>query len=223
MIQRRSKFIILVTVLAVIIVAFPITFYEYNSKPVPIETTNSITQYVWKEPFLNCTGGSIFWIHGSSTTNISTTGYTNSALSISVAGLACNRDFSGWFLSFNGSLVHKLHPKSLIVCAYDPSSVFFGDRFQPILSNLSFVKYGTNYYSNNNRWSYGVYSFTNYGYSSSPSSYHFAAQNNTTYRDTNICINFDQFGMPFQAMFKVELTGLAKPVYAEVDIDMEES
>jgi hypothetical protein len=229
MIQRRSKFIILVTVLAVIIVAFPITFYEYNSKPVPIETTNSITHYVWKEPFLNyseCRSNSNppGWTDNfSSATYISTPSCPNSTLSITMEGYAEYYPIC-WHVAVDGVFAHKIHPISLVVYAHCEAVSSFQSCHNGIVPNLTNLSCPYDKpirtMDNISCWTSASFSLLNYSRSANSSFYHIGAKLRecpSPGYPSNYVLKY-----PY-VIFIVELYGLSKPVFAQIVVKLEET
>ncbi|MFG1415938.1 MAG: hypothetical protein AAE986_07260 [Thermoplasmataceae archaeon] len=126
MIQKRNK-MIMFAVIAVIIVAFPLAFYETSQASVPIRVKDGTSSYLWKYPFGTADNGPIYLNSTKSVAFISTTGFENSSLAISISGY----EFAGeggpnfcLYLAVSGDLSANIHPKSLVL---SQSTSYFSD------------------------------------------------------------------------------------------------
>ena len=124
MIQKRNS-IIIFAVIAVIIVAVPITLYEgkfhYNLTPVNVNSGSSDASYTWKCNFNNSSG---IWLIAPvlyTTSIISDNGHPNSSFSFSLWTTSGYQSSFGpsveyvFFLLFSGNFTSNLHPSSISV------------------------------------------------------------------------------------------------------------
>ncbi|MCL4480978.1 MAG: hypothetical protein M1113_05800 [Candidatus Thermoplasmatota archaeon] len=109
---------IMFAVIAAIIVALPLALYETSNAPVPIKVKDGSSSYLWRYPFGTARNSPIFLNSTNSVAVITTKGFGNSSLAISITGY----EFAGeggpnfvLYLSVSGNLSANLHPKSLVV------------------------------------------------------------------------------------------------------------
>ena len=234
MIQKRNK-IIMFAVIAVIIVASPISFYELSSQPEPtISVVNDYTHYQWDANFYNHANETcpLFSQYVNASAVINETGYQNTTLLISIHGYECYQSTEGqrpWFgliLNVSGSLPSNLHPKSLVIsqnlsapglnCWTQVTDGFFIFSQTGKLSNLSLSRspvYPDPYtpsLSKNGSYKCTL-QFKNESSSSSHALYSFS------YHSVFICgwFNFPRTNFTFYTNIVVEITGLSKPVVSE--------
>ena len=235
MIQKKSKLMIVFAVIAVIIVAVPVSFYELSSQPEPtISVVNDYTHYQWDANFYNHANETcpLFSQYVNASAVINETGYQNTTLLISIHGYECYQSTEGqrpWFgliLNVSGSLPSNLHPKSLVIsqnlsapglnCWTQVTDGFFIFSQTGKLSNLSLSRspvYPDPYIpSLSKNGSYKcTLQFKNESSSSSHALYSFS------YHSVFICgwFNFPRTNFTFYTNIVVEITGLSKPVVSE--------
>ena len=226
---------IVFAVIAVIIVAVPVSFYELSSQPEPtISVVNDYTHYQWDANFYNHANETcpLFSQYVNASAVINETGYQNTTLLISIHGYECYQSTEGqrpWFgliLNVSGSLPSNLHPKSLVIsqnlsapglnCWTQVTDGFFIFSQTGKLSNLSLSRspvYPDPYtpsLSKNGSYKCTL-QFKNESSSSSHALYSFS------YRSVFICgwFNFPRTNFTFYTNIAVEITGLTKPVVSE--------
>jgi len=234
-IQKKSKLMIVFAVIAVIIVAVPVSFYELSSQPEPtISVVDDYTHYQWDANFYNHANETcpLFSPYFNASSVINETGYQNTTLLISIHGYECYQSTEGqrpWFgliLNVSGSLPSNLHPKSLVIsqnlsapglnCWTQVTDGFFIFPPSGKLSNLSLSPrsiYPNTYIpSLSKNGSYKcTLQFKNESSSSSHALYNFSV------RCMFICgwFNFPNSNFTFYTNIAVEITGLTKPVVSE--------
>ena len=226
---------IVFAVIAVIIVAVPVSFYELSSQPEPtISVVNDYAHYQWNANFYNHANETcpLFSQYVNASAVINETGYQNTTLLISIHGFECylategQRPWFGLILNVSGSLPSNLHPKSLVIsqnlsapglnCWTQVTDGFFIFPPSGKLSNLSLSRspvYPDPYIpSLSKNGSYKcTLQFKNESSSSSHALYSFS------YHSVFICgwFNFPRTNFTFYTNIVVEITGLSKPVVSE--------
>lgn len=121
---QKSKKIIMFTVIAVIIVATPLLFYEISSAPVPVTVKDGSSSYLWKCPFVTSAvlGTPGFHVDNLSeiysVAQISSKGYENSSLTLSISGYEWMSEGGPVFILYlaaSGNFSSNLHPKLLVL------------------------------------------------------------------------------------------------------------
>ena len=98
MAQKKSKLMIVFAVIAVIIVAVPVSFYELSSQPEPtISVVDDYTHYQWDANFYNHANETcpLFSPYFNTSAVINETGYQNTTLLISIHGYECYQSTEG--------------------------------------------------------------------------------------------------------------------------------
>ena len=120
----KNRTLIFFAVIAVIIVAVPISFYELSSQPEPtIAVVNDYSYYQWKANFYNHTNETcpLFSPYFNTSAVINETGYPNTTILLSIHGFECylategQRPWFGLIMNVSGLLPSNLHPKSLVI------------------------------------------------------------------------------------------------------------
>ena len=234
MIQKRNK-IIMFAVIAVIIVAVPISFYELSPQPEPtISVVNDYTHYQWDANFYNHANETcpIFSPYFNASAVINETGYQNTTLLISIHGFECylategQVPYFGLILNVSGSLPSNLQPKSLVISQNlsapginewtQSTDLFYISSPSGKLSNLSLTP--GKYYpdpclpalSKNGSYKCTL-QFKNDNSSSSHALYNFSVRCMFIYG----WFNFPRTNFTFYTNVGVEIAGLSKPVVSE--------
>jgi hypothetical protein len=245
MIAKNRTLMVFFAVIAVIIVAVPISFYELSSRPEPtISVVNDYSHYQWKANFYNHANETcpLFSAYVNSSAVINETGYPNTTILLSIHGYECYLATEGqvpWFgliMNISGSLPSNLHPKTLVIsqnlsapglnCWTQVTDNFYISSPTGKLSNLS-LTHGKNYpdpclpgFSENGSYKC-ILHFNNESSSSSHSTYNFSVR----------CMfihgwfNFPKTNFTFYTNVGVEITGLSKLVilmdeFAVKDVDV---
>ena len=156
MIAKNRSMMIFFAVIAAIILAVPISFYELSSQPEPtISVVNDYSYYQWKANFYNHANETcpLFSPCVNTSAVINETGYANTTILLSIHGFECYLATEGqvpWFgliMNVSGSLPSNLHPRSLVIsqnlsapglnCWTQITDGFFMSPATGKLSNLS--------------------------------------------------------------------------------------
>ena len=235
MIQKKSKMMIVLAVIAVIIVAVPISFYELSPQPEPtISVVNDYTHYQWDANFYNHANETcpIFSPYFNASAVINETGYQNTTLLISIHGFECylategQVPYFGLILNVSGSLPSNLQPKSLVISQNlsapginewtQSTDLFYISSPSGKLSNLSLTP--GKYYpdpclpalSKNGSYKCTL-QFKNDNSISSHALYNFSVRCMFIYG----WFNFPRTNFTFYTNVGVEIAGLSKPVVSE--------
>lgn len=255
MIQKKSTRMIMFALISVIMVAIPLAFYETSPARIPITVKDGTSSYVWKYPFATSDNLAIFINPIRSTALISTKGFENSSLTISVSGY----EFAGpggpnfcLYLTVSGNLSSNLHPKSLVMSqstsyssdmntTHHPYPVdtscwrgFSKDSPSQKLTNLSIPASEYNYVPGialrgNTSFSFD---FVNDSGLKHSDIYHFEVApiffqegNCTPISDNKVmgiyCFYPQSYNFTFYTYFTASITGLSQPVYAQVELILE--
>ena len=126
--EKNSKKIMFFAIVAVVIFAFPISFYEFIGKSEPITVTGGFAEFNWRDNFTISSGYKKVVLQSNNQTKssaiISSTGYPNSTLTMNLFSIDYSDDRpSNTFIISDRvrfwSCLTSLHPW--------PSNVFLND------------------------------------------------------------------------------------------------
>ncbi len=242
MIAKNRTLMVFFAVIAVIIVAVPISFYELSSQPEPtISVVNDYSHYQWKANFYNHSNETcpLFSAYVNSSAVINETGYPSTTILLSIHGFECylategQRPWFGLIMNVSGSLPSNLHPKSLVIsqnlsapglnCWTQVTDGFHLYAPASKRSNLSLCssrQYHGPAFIENGSWNC-ILQFNNESSNVRHALYNFS------FRSVCICgwFNFPRTNFTFYTNIGAEITGLSKPVilmdeFAVKDVDV---
>ena len=120
---QKSKKMIMFAVIAVIIVAVPISFYEFTSKPVPVAVSDGFSEFTWRDNFTTPIGGKEAVFPYDNETNTSAiilfNGYPKSSLTLSLYSIEYSTRLPSncfiFWINVSGALTSNFHPKNLVI------------------------------------------------------------------------------------------------------------
>ena len=246
MIQKSNK-MIMFAVIAVIIVAVPISFYEFFGKPVPITVTDGYSSFTWRYNFTKNYGPGVILPQTNqteSTAIISSNGYPNSSLSLALGSWEYStqgpvNNFRSW-INVSGSLTSNLHPKNLVISetvrAYSAEKGGFFNFSAPYLALSCFLLPSPRFVSHvnlsepTNNPTYCIAGTGTVSYSLKLLNDSFLAKSTIYHSDfyrlnrfvpmfwSDFCFCPQSLNITYYVIITAELTGLSKPVYAQVEL-----
>lgn len=242
--EKNSKKIMFFAIVAVVIFAFPISFYEFIGKSEPITVTGGFAEFNWRDNFTISSGYKKVVLQSNNQTKssaiISSTGYPNSTLTMNLFSIDYSDDrpsntFIFW-INVSGSLTSNLYPKNLVISetvkAYSSEKGGFLNFTNPNIArsrffipihnpnvNLSipengFCLFGTGTGSSQ-------LNFLNDSYLTKSTIYNFDLYRCSNHI-SNICSDFcflpKSLNITYYLTFSAEITGLSKPVLAQVEL-----
>jgi hypothetical protein len=230
MIQRRSKFIMLVAVLVVFIVAVPITFYEVAQAKEPLITvTDGSAFHACNANFQNTSRPPIWIPNVTSSASIGEIGYPNSSLSLNAWGVECNQAASfNILINLTGSLPSNLHPSGLLLtqnlsspgfnCSAPIHFLYFPRT--AVMTNTSYSKTSPADagFSGDGSWNF-EFAIENHANASSGSLFNFSVKSIFLYGSGWISGNlfFPHSGDTYFTTITAEILGLSRPVSVQIE------
>ncbi|MCL5804811.1 MAG: hypothetical protein M1306_05855 [Candidatus Thermoplasmatota archaeon] len=245
--EKKSKKIMFIAIVAVVIFAFPISFYEFPNKPVPISVTDGFAAFNWRYNFSKNYGTETVLPSTNqtqSTAIFSSSGYPNSSLSIALSSCEFSVQgpmniFESW-INVSGSLTSNLHPKNLVIsetvkaysaekggffnfsdpyvalsrfCPPPPFRVFHVNLSEPT-NNPVYCIAGTGTVSSG-------FNLLNDSFLAKSTIYHFDFYRFGKFRPifwSDFCFLPQSLNITYYVYITAELTGLSKPVFAQVEL-----
>ena len=245
--EKRSKKIVFIAVIAVVIFASPISFYEFLGKPVPITATDGFSAFNWKYNFSKNYGSEVALPSSNqtqSTAIISSSGYPNSSLSIALSSCEFSVQgpmniFRSW-INVSGSLTSNLHPKSLVISetvkAYSAEKGGFFNSSDPYVAlsrfcppppfrvshvNLSEPTNNPVYCIAGTGTASSAFNLLNDSFLAKSTIYHFDFYRLSRFTPifwSDFCFLPQSLNIIYYVYITAELTGLSKPVFAQVEL-----
>jgi hypothetical protein len=245
--EKRSKKIVFIAVIAAVIFASPISFYEFLGKLVPITATDGFSAFNWRYNFTNNHGSGVvlpLTDQTEFTAIISSSDYPNSSLSIALSSCEFSVQgpmniFNSW-INVSGSLTSNLHPKNLVISetvkAYSAEKGGFFNFSDPYVALSAFCPpppFRVSHVNLSEPTNNPVYCIAGTGTVSSgfnllndsflakSAIYHFDFYRFGKFRPifwSDFCFLPQSLNIIYYVYITAELTGLSKPVFAQVEL-----
>ena len=246
MMEKRNR-MIMFAVIAVIIVAIPVSFYEFFGKPVPITVTDGSSSFTWRYNFTKNYGPGVILPSTNqteSTAIFSSSGYPNSSLSLALGSIEYSTQgpmniFKPW-INVSGSLTSNLHPKNLVISetvkAYSAEKGGFFNFSDPYVALSRFCPpppFRVSHVNLSEPTNNPVYCIAGTGTVSSgfnllndsflakSTIYHFDFYRLSRFTNifwSDFCFCPQSLNITYYLIITAELTGFSNPVFAQVEL-----
>lgn len=121
--EKQSKKIMFIAVVAAIIFIFPVSFYDFLVGTVPVVVSDGFSEFTWRDNFTTSIGykEAVFPYNNETNTSaiILFNGYPKSSVTLSLYSIEYSNMYEmnnfNFFLNVSGALTSNLHPKNLVI------------------------------------------------------------------------------------------------------------